>query len=66
MAGYACGPGRGLPGLAELDKLAVADPNQVVDVYHDPAFQRVASFSNVYNSVDLFHFDFRAPDAKTH
>ena len=66
LAGYACGISGGPSGLADLDKLAVADPNQVVDLYRDPAFQRVATFANEYNSVDLFHFDFRPRDAKTH
>ena len=66
LEGYACGTGGGPPGLADLDKLAIADPNRVVDLYRDPAFQRVATFANQYNSVDLFHFDFRAPGAQTH
>ena len=64
LAGYACGTGGDTAVSADLDKLAIVDPNQVVDVYHDPAFQRVASFGNDFNAVDLFRFDFRAPDSK--
>ena len=63
LAGYACGAAGALTGLA--NNVAIADPNQVVDVYHDPAFQRVASFGNDLNAIDLFRFDFRAPSAKT-
>jgi hypothetical protein len=37
----------------------------MVDLHHDPAFQRVASFDNGSNAVDLFRFDFRAPGQKT-
>jgi hypothetical protein len=48
------------------DNLTIADPNQVVDAYHDPAFQRVASFGNDLDAIALFRFDFRAPGAKTH
>ena len=66
LAGYACGTGGGTAVAADLNKLALADPNQVVDVYHDAAFQRVASFGDDFNAVDLFRFDFRAGDAKTH
>jgi hypothetical protein len=65
LAGYACGISGGPSGLADLDKLAIADPSQMVDLYHDPAFQRVATFANQYNSVDLFRFDFRSA-LKTH
>jgi hypothetical protein len=63
LAGYACDNAGALTGLA--NNLSVADPNQVVDVYHDRAFQRVASFGNDFNAIDLFRFDFRAPGAKT-
>jgi hypothetical protein len=66
LAGYACGTGGGKAELVATNKLSIADPNAMVDVYHDPAFQRVASFGNDLNAVDLFRFDFRAPDAKTH
>jgi 4-amino-4-deoxy-L-arabinose transferase-like glycosyltransferase len=66
IAGYACGTGGGKANSANVDKLAIADPDQVVDLYHDPAFRHVASFGNDLNEVDLFSFDFRAPDAKTH
>jgi hypothetical protein len=61
LAGYACGTGGGTGFFDNLNKLAVADPKQVVDVYHDAAFQRVASFGNDFNAIDLFRFDFRPP-----
>jgi hypothetical protein len=64
LAGYACGAAVGMGDLT--NNLAIADPKGVVDVYHDPAFQRVASFGNDLNAIDLFRFDFRAPGAKTH
>jgi hypothetical protein len=64
LAGYACDNAGALTGLA--NNLTLADPNQMVDVYHDRAFQRVASFGNDFNAIDLFRFDFRAPGAKTH
>lgn len=63
LAGYACGAAGALTGLA--NNLAITDPKAVVDVYHDAAFQRVASFGNDLNAIDLFRFDFRAP-AKSH
>jgi hypothetical protein len=65
LAGYACGTGGGKADSADPTKLSIADPNQMVDLYHDPAFQRVASFDNGSNAVDLFRFDFRAPDANS-
>jgi hypothetical protein len=37
----------------------------MADVYHDPAFERVASFGNDLNAINVFHFDFRAPVPKT-
>jgi hypothetical protein len=64
VAGYVCESAGALTGLA--DNLTIADRSQVVDVYHDPAFQHVASFGNGLNAIDLFRFDFRAPGAKTH
>jgi hypothetical protein len=40
--------------------MAIANPKAVVDVYRDPAFQRVASFGNDLNAIDVFRSDFRA------
>jgi len=62
LAGYACGAGGASADPAK--DLAIADPKAVVDVYRDAAFQRVASFGNDLNAIDLFRFDFRA-GAKT-
>jgi len=64
IAGYACTTGGDRPGLTENNKLTVADPNQVADTYHDPDFQRVASFGKDADEVDLFRFDFRTPAGK--
>jgi hypothetical protein len=65
VAGYACAVGGRLPGVAEDNALSIADLSQVADVYHDPAFQRVASFgSGGGDEVDLFRFDFRPAGAR--
>jgi 4-amino-4-deoxy-L-arabinose transferase-like glycosyltransferase len=64
-AGYACGTGGAARRITAYDQMSIADPNQVVDVYHDPAFQRVASFGKGPDEVDLFRFDLRPPDMKT-
>jgi hypothetical protein len=63
IAGYACATGGYPPGVGDNNKLSVADPREVVDIYHDPAFQRVASFGNDVHEVDLFRFDFSAAGA---
>jgi hypothetical protein len=63
LAGYACSPAGALTDPA--NNLAIADPKDMADVYHDPAFERVASFGNDLNAINVFHFDFRAPVPKT-
>jgi hypothetical protein len=64
LAGYACSPAGALTD--PVHNLAIANPKEMADVYHDPAFQRVASFGNDLNAINVFRFDFRAPGAKTH
>jgi hypothetical protein len=67
MSGYACGTGGAGTSVSELDRLAIADANAVVDVYHNPAFQRLASFGSPgHSEVDVFHFDLSAPKAGSH
>lgn len=63
FAGFACATGGNPAGLGGNNNLSVQDPSQVVDMYHDPVFQRVASFGDGRNEVDLFRFDLRAPAA---
>ena len=63
LAGYACAAAGGVADLT--GNMAIADRKKVVDVYHDAAFQRVASFGNDWNAIDLFRFDFRATGAKS-
>ena len=58
LAGYACAAAGGVPDATT--NMAIANPKAVVDVYRDPAFQRVASFGNDLNAIDVFRFDFRA------
>ena len=64
LAGYACEAAGALTGLA--NNVSIKDPKEVVDVYHDAAFEHVASFGNDLNAIDLFRFDFRASGAKIH
>jgi hypothetical protein len=64
MAGYAFATGGGA-AISGIDKLPIADLNAMADVYHDPAFQHVVSFGDDSGAIDVFHFDFRPPDAKS-
>lgn len=65
LAGYACGTGGEADARKGLVGLSTADPNEVVDVYHDPGFEHVVRFGNGASEVDLFRFDFRAPNSQT-
>jgi len=58
LAGYLCTTA-GIGTEQQHDNLDHQDPNHIVDPYKERDFERVASFGNDFDEVDVFRFDFR-------